>query len=814
MSGMNDYEKQHIARLRSALSGCAVLLKANGDFPIKTPCEVALYGSGARHTLKGGTGSGEVNSRYFVTVEQGLKDAGFTITTDGWLSAYDEILASAHKDFVAEVKRRAKAKHAPAIFEGMGAVMPEPEYELPLSGNGSLGIYVLSRISGEGNDRQAVGGDILLSETEKRDIISAAEKYEKFLLVLNVGGPVDLSAVSDKVENILLLSQLGVETGAALSDMILGKTYPSGKLATTWSAWDDHADVGSFGNDDDTAYGEGIYVGYRYFSTANVTSMFPFGYGLSYTTFNVMPMGARIEGDAVTVKAAVKNTGSNAGREVVQLYMSKPATVLDHPRIELVAFTKTKELGAGEETTVELSLSLSENGSYDAKREAYILENGSYILRLGTSSVDNEIAAELSLPEEVILRRVKNVFGESGFSDKTFPAPASESVPALATKLSIDPAAFKTIDTVYDDVSEIDDGVKGLSDEELATLCVGMYGDKSGMVASIAGEAGFSVAGSAGESTNRITGLDIPTLSMADGPAGLRLARRYFRRTDGTVKSMDPPIIETMLEYVPAIARIFMKKPPRVPKGAEVFEQYTTAIPIGTAIAQSFDVDFAKTCGDIVGDEMERFNVRLWLAPALNIHRDIRCGRNFEYYSEDPLVSGLMAAGITDGVQAHKGCGTTIKHYAANNQETNRYANNSKVSERALREIYLRGFEICVKHSQPKAVMTSYNLINGTHTSEHRGLVWDILRNEFGYKGMVMTDWVFEGLTPKNTKYGEPDAAKVMASGNDIFMPGSVRERDQILAGLKDGTVTRGQLEKNASRIVAMARELNSAARQ
>ena len=279
-----DYEKEHLQYLRSHLAECTVLLKSYGDFPLEAPCKIAAYGPGVRGTIKGGTGSGEVNSRYFVNVEQGLEDAGFTVTTKNWMAAYETMYAEARKGFVQQVKAEAKAaKVNPAIY-GMGRAMPEPEYELPMDSEGDVAIYVLSRISGEGNDRTPVGGDVKLSTTEKRDILALNSKYSKFMLVLNVGGAVDLSEVQ-KVKNILVLSQLGVDTGSALADILLGKQNPSGKLATTWSAWEDYCTIGTFGEHNDTRYKEGIYVGYRYFDSIGKKALYPFGYGLSYTTF-------------------------------------------------------------------------------------------------------------------------------------------------------------------------------------------------------------------------------------------------------------------------------------------------------------------------------------------------------------------------------------------------------------------------------------------------------------------------------------------------------------------------------------------------
>ena len=251
------YEREHLKRLRQYLPECTVLLKKNGRFPLKEAGNMALFGSGARYTLKGGTGSGEVNSRFSINVEKGLKRCGFEITSGDWLDAYDEVRKQAQIQFVQDIRDRAKAKHTNPIVEGMGAVMPEPEYYLPLEGEGDTAVYVLSRNSGEGNDRQAVEGDVLLTETEIRDILKLNKKYENFMLVLNVGGPVDLTPVLE-VGNILILSQLGVETGYILGQLLLGKAYPSGKLTTTWTAWDQYAKIGSFGDRQDTRYNEGI----------------------------------------------------------------------------------------------------------------------------------------------------------------------------------------------------------------------------------------------------------------------------------------------------------------------------------------------------------------------------------------------------------------------------------------------------------------------------------------------------------------------------------------------------------------------------
>ncbi len=800
---MNDYEREHIALLRRFGAECAVLLKSDGSFPLKAPCELALYGSGARRTIKGGTGSGEVNSRSFLTVEDGLEAAGFTITSKSWLDRYGELVPEAKKRFIRELKRAALKRGTLAILDSMGAVMPEPEYELPLDAGGAAAVYVLSRISGEGSDRKAVPGDILLTATEARDILKLNETYKNFLLVLNVGGAVDLSPVME-VRNILLLSQLGVETGDILADILLGKSCPSGKLTTTWSAWEDYPSIGQFGEKDDTRYNEGVYVGYRYFDTVGKKALFPFGFGLSYTSFEIDAGEVKEEKGSLAVKAAVKNTGPLAGKEVVQLYVSAPRGKLDKPYQALASFAKTGELQPGEREELTLSFDLRELASYDTERAAWILEPGDYVLRLGRSSTDTSAVAALRMEEEAVVRKVKNCLGKPDFSDWK-PEPREQTIPEGLPILPVSAGAFAAETVDYAISGEIDPRVKALSDEELCLLNIGAF--KQSGSKSVIGSAAQAVAGAAGETVS-LKGTGVPGMVMADGPAGLRLSRQYTRDEKG-VHAIGGAMPESVMELMPAPAAFVMRLigGRGKPKG-ELFEQNCTAIPVGTAIAQSWNLDFAERCGDLVGDEMERFGVHLWLAPALNIHRDIRCGRNFEYFSEDPLISGRFAAAITRGVQKHPGCGATVKHFAANNQETNRYSNNSQVSERALREIYLRGFEIAVKESRPHALMSSYNLINGVHSSERRDLLEDVLRAEFGFRGIVMTDWIIGAMYGRKNKYPAPNAAKNAAAGNDLTMPGGPGDLKAMMKGLKEGVVSREQLLINASRVVRMAEKL------
>lgn len=810
MGKAKRHEVKNIKRLRSHLGECMVLLKKDGSFPLEKAGTIVAYGSGVRHTIKGGTGSGEVNSRYFITVEKGLKKAGFRIINENWLDEYDLIREDNRAAFYKSIKAKAKIEKTNVIAASMGAIILEPEYDLPLDFGADAAIYVVGRSSGEGNDRLDVKGDYRLTDTEVRNILALNNRYKHFMLVINAGGPVDLSEVME-VRNILVLSQLGVETGRALAYLLLGRLYPSGKLTTTWAPYKDYG-ITSFAEKDDTFYSEGIFVGYRYFDKAGTKPAFPFGYGLSYTEFSHEMTGIAAEGPLVRLSARVKNTGRYRGREVLQVYLSAPDGKIVKECKSLAGFAKTAPLAPGESGIVTITWDLRDMSSFDTDNAAYVLEAGRYLVHLGNSSADTTVVAALDLEEEFVVRKVRHCLAgdvEEKIVSKGAPGstenagvssaqsasggPASDAMPLIQMDLS----GCETEIIDYTLPSFEDPLLDRLSDEELAYLNMGGFNPKGGIL-SVIGDASSRVAGAAGESTSVLEDKGIGCAVVADGPAGLRLARHYYKDKKG-IHAIGSTMPETMLELLPKPLAMLIDITSRPPRGAKIYEQYTTALPIGTAIAQSWDPKFAYLCGDIVGSEMEIFHVDLWLAPALNIHRSVLCGRNFEYFSEDPLLSGKFAAALTRGVQSHEGKGVTIKHYAANNQETNRYGNSSNVSERTLREIYLRGFEICIRESEPLAVMSSYNLINGVHTSESGELCKDLLRSEFGFKGLLMTDWIVGGdILSGGGKYPSPSAPRVAASGHTLFMPGSKNDYEELVQGINDGIVSRQQLQWNA----------------
>ncbi len=807
---IQKFEREHTETLRRLAPECMVLLKKNGDFPLNDPCAVALYGSGARRTVKGGTGSGDVNVRHFSSVEEGLENAGFTITTKAWLDAYDEVKSGTKAAFYAEIIEQAKREGQSPFLVGLGKNPSEPRYDFPVDGSGEVCVYVLSRISGEGADRSESKGDLLLSDDEIRDILNCARKYRKFLLVLNVGGVVDLGPVLGHVENILLLSQLGTVTGDAFADVLLGKAYPSGRLTATWAKAGDYQKIGDFAQRDDTRYREGIYVGYRYFDAAGIQPIFPFGYGLSYTDFKVKAEGFWLEGTTIQVVAQVTNIGGFAGKETVLLYYSAPEGRLDKPVRELGAYAKTRELLPGESETLVLELPAENMASWDSENAGWLMEQGDYVLSVGSEPV-----GILSLDGDAVTAELSHLDGGADFTDwkpecrREVPA----GLPVIQLKVAeLEKAGHCDSDRIEGYLPKLPD-LADFTDKELAQVCVGKFVSAVG-IESIIGSSAFSIAGAAGETADVVADKGYGRMVLADGPAGLRITTQYIETKDGPQGLYNGSLEEYLPLLGEQIMKLFTAKQAAVNEAAKsqpVYYHYSSAIPIATALAQAWNPDAAYACGDIVGEEMELFGINVWLAPALNIHRSPLCGRNFEYYSEDPYLSGKTAAAVTAGVQSHSGCAVTIKHFACNNQETNRFNSNSIVSERALREIYLKGFEICVKEADPLALMSSYNLLGSVHTANRRDLLTDVLRGEWGFQGFVMTDW--NTTTTKqdpNGAHGPASDALCIKAGNDQIMPGCEADMNGILAALESGMLDRSDLERSAGRILAVSKLLSA----
>ena len=835
---VSERELRGQQRVRDLAVECMVILENDGTLPLKKKGNIALYGNGARATVKGGTGSGDVYVRESLNVEQGLLREGFTVTTGAWLDRQTKAIQDEREAYnKATIEKALAAGQSMETAQMMLVLNPlTPKALAPIteedikSSDTDTAVYVLSRNSGEGKDRSAEPGDYEISEAECAALQLLAKSYDKFIVLLNIGGVIDTKPLRaiEGINAVVLSGQMGNITGLTVADLLTGAGIPSGKLTDTWAEnYSDYPSSEGFSHNDgdvcDEYYTEGIFVGYRYFDTFNVTPAYEFGYGKSYTTFDVATQGVCVEGDLVKVAVRVTNTGSEyPGKEVVQVYVSAPEKGPVKPYQELRGFKKTKMLAPGESEVLEICMKAESFASFCPKHPAWVLPEGDYVIRVGNSSRNTHVAAIVNLPETVHVLTVKNLLQDpAGPVEEIEPtgnhwtAPGEEAEKASCVKLALDPAAISSETAEYselpaplpkkawDHVLQFDEVVSGkvtldefiadLSDEELGYLMVGNSIDNKGFQ-NVLGSAAKHLPGAAGETTEKLAetrGLKI--MELCDGPAGLRLTPEFVEKPDGTFQSLrgvseeDAAKIEGVRHY-----------------------QYLTAIPIAVTLAGSWNMELIEQMGDIVGTEMEEFGATLWLAPGMNIHRNPLCGRNFEYYSEDPLLAGKCAAADTLGVQKHPGYGTTIKHYLVNNQEDNRMFTNSHVSERALREIYTKNFQIAVREAQPMSLMTSYNLVNGIHAANHPDSVTHLLRDEWGFKGMVMTDWLttsdFSALLSVGAekKYDKADAALCVLAQNDLVEPGEMSDYERILEGLKEGVISRAHLERNARNLLQL----------
>ena len=705
----SEREIRHRALAGKAAAEGIVLLKNDGVLPLKLSDPIALFGSGADKTVKGGIGSGDVNNRENISIFRGVREAGAAVTSLEWLKDYDRRYDDAREKWKEKILE--DAHHVDNPFDAYAAnpfVLPEGRSitEKDLKG-ACAALYVISRISGEGKDRRLAEGDYYLSRREREDILYLDQQGLPLILILNAGGPVELTDIlreADNIRAVLNISQPGQEGGTAVADILFGKAVPEGKLTATWAErYEDYPCADSFsylnGNLEKEEYREGIYVGYRYFDSFGVKPLFPFGHGLSYTSFEMKFHEIKAKENALGAEVTVTNTGkSYAGREVVQVYVSLPRTGTEKEYRRLAEFRKTDSLKPGESQNVVVEIRQKQLAVFSEERQAWIVEKGMYGIWIGGSSAEARLCAFVKVPEEVILEETHRICPrEEMFAELCMNGSEKD--------IRRTPAEKEGQLSVYEFIPrrEKQKNYKAPAERRypVEALIPLLYGNiTSG--ASTLGSAGIRVPGSAGESTEALEEkYGIRSLIMADGPAGIRLRQSYQvdRASDtvygtGVLGSLENGFLEPM----------------ELHENADTYFQYCTAFPVGTALAQTWDAELLREFGCAVAEEMEEYHVDLWLAPGMNIQRNPLCGRNFEYFSEDPLLTGVLAAAVTQGVQSRPGCGVTIKHFACNNQEDNRMGVDACISERALREIYLRGFEIAVKESAPAAVMSSYKI--------------------------------------------------------------------------------------------------------
>lgn len=772
---------EHIQLSRNAAAEGMVLLKNKDEvLPLQKGAKIALFGKACVDYVRGGGGSGAVTVAYERNLYEGLKIK----EQEGKVEIFEPLV-----DYY---KEQVKAQYAQGIDPGMTEETEVPaELLQKAKAFADVAIVTICRFSGEGWDRKASvepnealwAGERILAErqalvfpdsdycltTKEKEMIAAVKaNFKRIVVVINSGGVIETKWIKeeDAISSALFMWQGGIEGGLAAADLLVGDQNPSGKLVDTFAEQlEDYPSSYNFHDSKDyVEYTDDIYIGYRYFETIPGVAgkvVYPFGYGLSYTEFKMEAKAFAVTNDAVSVKVQVTNTGKVAGKEVAMLYFSAPQGSLGKPAKQLGAFAKTAVIAPGETTEITLTIRIQDMASYDdtgkVKQSAWILEKGTYEFYLGNCVTGlTRIEGSYEVAEDTVTLQLSEKLAPSELKERLRPDGSMEAMPkhekktlqSVFPRMPIRESEGKCPgergraiygfapehEIMFEDVAE---GKKTL-EEFMAQMSV------EEMIHLLGGQKNTGVSNTFG--VGNMPEYGIPDVTTADGPAGLRIA---------------PQVGVT-----------------------------TTAWPCATMLACSFNTEIAERIGTAVAKEVKENNIGIWLAPAINIHRTPMCGRNFEYYSEDPLVAGKMGAAVVKGVQSQN-IAATVKHFAFNNKETNRKNSDSRVSERAAREIYLKAFEIIVKEADPWCIMTAYNKVNGVQCSENEELIQGVLREDWGYKGMVMTDWWTAGEHYLETK-----------AGNDLKMANGYPDR--VKEAYEKGAVTKEEIYAAAKNILSL----------
>lgn len=747
---------------RKAAAEGAVLLKNEGNvLPLKEGERLAVFGRIQFDYYKSGTGSGGmINTRYVVGILDALKEEKIVLNLE---------LEQVYRDWLKE--------HP--FDKGSGwAQEPWSQQEMSLSGEmvkkaaaeSDTALVIIGRTAGEDRDAKAEKGSFFLSEGEEDMLRQVCGAFDRVVVALNVGSIMDMNWVEAYgPQAVLYVWQGGMEGGHGVADILMGRVNPCGRLADTIArSVEDYPSHIHFGGEDGNRYAEDIYVGYRYFETfasAGEKVLYPFGFGLSYTSFSIQSkMEAGKENCVFHVK--VQNTGACAGREVVQLYVSAPQGNLGKPLRSLAAFAKTKCLAPGEAQEMTLQVEKKVFASYDdsgasGHKSCYVLEAGTYRFYVGGDVRSAQPAGTMELEETEVLEQCRPALAPVESYDRMKPAQASgtldlswEKTPLRTYSMAqrsrenhredlpcTGDRGYRLAD-VYDNKISLEEFVSQLSDEELCCMVRG-----EGMCSP---KVTPGTAAAFGGVTQSLAEYGIPCGCCADGPSGIRM-------DCGT---------------------------------------YAFCLPNGTCLACSFDEELVRQLYEMEGAELRKNRIDILLGPGMNIHRHPLNGRNFEYFSEDPLLTGKMAAAQIRGMGQYQVTGA-LKHFAANNQEFHRSLYNSVVSERALREIYLKGYEIAVKEGGAYAIMTTYGAVNGLWTAGNYDLLTTVLRSEWGFDGLVMTDW-WAMINDEGQAPAQSNLAAMVRAQNDVYMvvqdSGRNSGGDNLEACLADGTLGRADL--------------------
>ncbi len=761
-----DWNK-YLDTAREAVSEGIVLLENNGALPLKEGCTVSLFGRMQEHYYKSGTGSGGmVNVSKVWGIPEGLAECGVKL---------NEELRGIYSQWSAE--------NPVDLGVGWGGE-PWSQKEMPLSdevaasaaAKSDCAVCIIARTAGEEQDQSDEGGSYRLTETELEMLKTVRRHFSKMTVLLNVGGIIDMSFVGEvKPDAVMYIWQGGMTGGLGTADVLTGKVSPSGKLPDTIAySISDYPSAPYFGGRERNFYSEDIYVGYRYFETfAKDRVMYPFGYGLSYTKFDVSADRIRTDGGSVSFDAVVRNTGFRSGKEVVQVYFEAPQGKLGKPLRALCAYAKTGTLAPEGFARLHFDISKEEMASFDDSgatgfKDCLVLEEGEYSVYLGTDVRSAEKICTFNIDRTYAVSRLSEACAPVQPFERMRPErdgegfkPAFEPVPLMEKDMDVRRAenlpreisqtgdrGIKLAD-VKSGNNTMDEFIAQLSDDDLSCI---IRGEGMGSPRVTAG-----TAAAFGGVSDGLTSLGIPAGCCDDGPSGMRLDC-----------------------------------------GTNAF-----SLPNGTLLASSFNTEIQQRLFSLAGIEIAANNVECLLGPGMNIHRHPLNGRNFEYFSEDPYLTGTCAAAQLRGLHS-AGVTGTIKHFCGNNQETGRHVIDSVISKRALREIYLKGFEIAVKQGGARSVMTTYGSLNGIWTAGCYDLCTTILREEWGFDGFVMTDW-WANISERGKAPDKNDFAQMARAQNDTYMVCADAAHnatgDNTLSSLAAGTLTRGELQRNAANV-------------
>lgn len=760
MKKILDWNSYTQKAVEAAAEGIVMVKNDNNVLPLDISENIAVFGRMQLHYYKSGSGSGGMVNVYSVTgILEGLAEAGARI---------DRELLDIYKKWDSENPIKTDS--------GWGQGMWSQE-EMPLDSKTAEGaalraetaVVIIARTSGEELDMTDTEGSFRLTAAEKDMLKTVRSHFKKMIVLLNVGGIIDITPI--EADSILFVWQGGMTGGTAVAKILFGCS-PSGKLPDTiaYSAEDypSYQDYSHSADSGKCVYTEDIYNGYRYFETfAKDRVIYPFGFGLSYTTFELTLKNFAADGEKAEITVNVKNTGKYDGKETVQIYLDLPCGKLGNPSRQLCGYKKTSLLAPDSSEDVTVTVDLNGFASYDDDGTSgnifcYVLEEGCYEFYMGTDCRSCEKVGEIFLPDLKIVRkcrsatapvekfkRLVNSEGSKAYRDvHCLDYDESErrrqSLPR-ETEYTGDRGI--TLSNVKSGKASMNDFIAQLTDSDLAAAVRG-EGMGSPKVTS-------GTAAAFGGVNEHMKALGVPCACCDDGPSGLRLDC-----------------------------------------GDKAF-----SLPIGTMLAASFNDELVSQLYSFTGLEMAAHNIEVLLGPGMNIHRHPLNGRNFEYFSEDPYLTGRMGTAILKGLKSG-GVSGTVKHFCANNRENNRHGLTSVVSERALREIYLKGFEMAVKSGYCDSVMTTYGAVNGLWTAGSYDLCTETLRREWGFKGIVMTDW-WADINRRGRHQNTTDFAAMAMAQNDIYMvcPHSEDNNDNILESLSEGELKRSELQRNAANI-------------